>query len=204
MQTCGVVVQLGGGDYCSRRGRSRVIGGSRAGCRRRVGSIARARASRQQYGRHGHGCRHQTRQDEAQQDHAQDQSGRVGGGSRRRRRWDLRRHRHPVGGTHHHNITAGIHCQREQEEAVVGPASALPPCRHTYHHITAGIHCQREHEEAVVGLASAPPPCRRHTPPQHHIWNTLPTDVIAASSLSTFRQLLKRFLFKQSYPDIIR
>ena len=36
-----------------------------------------------------------------------------------------------------------------------------------------------------------------------HIWNTLPTDVVAANSLSTFRRLLKRFLFKQSYPDII-
>jgi len=36
-----------------------------------------------------------------------------------------------------------------------------------------------------------------------HIWNTLPTDVVAASSLSTFRRLLKRFLFKQSYHDII-
>jgi len=37
-----------------------------------------------------------------------------------------------------------------------------------------------------------------------HIWNTLPTDVVAAaSSLSTFRRLLKRFSFKQSYPDII-
>jgi len=35
------------------------------------------------------------------------------------------------------------------------------------------------------------------------IWNTLPTDVVAASSLSTFRRLLKRFLFKQSYSDII-
>ena len=36
-----------------------------------------------------------------------------------------------------------------------------------------------------------------------HIWNTLPTDVVAASSLSTFRRLLKRFLFKQSCPYII-
>ena len=35
------------------------------------------------------------------------------------------------------------------------------------------------------------------------IWNTLPTDVFAANSLSTFRRLLKRFLFKQSYLDII-
>jgi len=36
------------------------------------------------------------------------------------------------------------------------------------------------------------------------IWNTLPTDVVAASSLSTFRRMLKRFLIKQSYPDIIQ
>jgi len=36
-----------------------------------------------------------------------------------------------------------------------------------------------------------------------HIWNRLPTDVVAANSLSTFRRLLKRVLFQQSYPDII-
>ena len=36
-----------------------------------------------------------------------------------------------------------------------------------------------------------------------HICNRLPTDVVAANSLSTFRRLLKRFLFRQSYPDII-
>ena len=36
-----------------------------------------------------------------------------------------------------------------------------------------------------------------------HVWNTLPTDVVAASSLSTFRRLLQRFLFKQSHPDVI-
>ena len=36
-----------------------------------------------------------------------------------------------------------------------------------------------------------------------HIWNRLPTDVVVASSLSTFRRLLKRFLFKQSYPDVL-
>ena len=36
-----------------------------------------------------------------------------------------------------------------------------------------------------------------------HIWNTLPTDVVAASSVSTFRRLLKRSLFKQSYPVVI-
>ena len=36
-----------------------------------------------------------------------------------------------------------------------------------------------------------------------HIWNRLPTDVVAANSLSTFLWLLKRFLFRQSYPDMI-
>ena len=36
-----------------------------------------------------------------------------------------------------------------------------------------------------------------------HISNRLPTDVVAANSLSTFRRLLKRFSFRQSYPDII-
>ena len=36
-----------------------------------------------------------------------------------------------------------------------------------------------------------------------HIWNTLPTDIVPAGSLSTFRRLLWRFLFQQSYPDII-
>jgi len=29
------------------------------------------------------------------------------------------------------------------------------------------------------------------------IWNRLPTDVVAANSLSTFGRLLKRFLFRQ-------
>jgi len=33
-----------------------------------------------------------------------------------------------------------------------------------------------------------------------HIWNTLPTDVRQIHC--RFRRLLKRFLFKQSYPDI--
>jgi len=36
-----------------------------------------------------------------------------------------------------------------------------------------------------------------------YVWNTLPTDVAGASSLSTFRRLLNHFLFKQSYPDSI-
>jgi len=35
------------------------------------------------------------------------------------------------------------------------------------------------------------------------IWNRLPTDVVAANSLATFRRLLKRFLFRQSYPDLV-
>ena len=37
-----------------------------------------------------------------------------------------------------------------------------------------------------------------------HIWNGLPNDVISADSLLTFRRLLKRFLFQQSYPDVIK
>ena len=36
-----------------------------------------------------------------------------------------------------------------------------------------------------------------------HICNTLPTDVVVTNSLSTFCRLLERFLFKQSFPDII-
>jgi len=35
------------------------------------------------------------------------------------------------------------------------------------------------------------------------IWNRLPTDVVAANSLSSFRRLLKRFLFRQSYPGVV-
>jgi len=35
------------------------------------------------------------------------------------------------------------------------------------------------------------------------IWNTLPTDVVAANSLSASRRLLKCFLFRQSYHDIV-
>jgi len=35
------------------------------------------------------------------------------------------------------------------------------------------------------------------------IWNSLPDNVISASSLSTFRQRLKTFLFQASFPDII-
>ena len=35
------------------------------------------------------------------------------------------------------------------------------------------------------------------------IWNSLPDSVISAPSLSTFRQRLKTFLFKASFPDII-
>ena len=35
------------------------------------------------------------------------------------------------------------------------------------------------------------------------IWNSLPDNVISATSLSTFRQRLKTFLFQASFPDII-
>jgi len=35
------------------------------------------------------------------------------------------------------------------------------------------------------------------------LWNSLPADVLSASSLATFRQKLKTHLFRQSYPDIV-
>jgi len=34
------------------------------------------------------------------------------------------------------------------------------------------------------------------------LWNSLPDDVQSAPSLATFRQKLKTYLFRQSYPDI--
>jgi hypothetical protein len=37
----------------------------------------------------------------------------------------------------------------------------------------------------------------------HKIWNDLPADVMSAPSLSSFRQRLKAFLFRRSYPDLI-
>ena len=35
------------------------------------------------------------------------------------------------------------------------------------------------------------------------LWNSIPTDVRSALSLTTFRQKLKTHLFRQSYPDIV-
>ena len=35
------------------------------------------------------------------------------------------------------------------------------------------------------------------------LWNSLPSNIQASSSLSAFRQCLKTFLFRQSFPDII-
>ena len=35
------------------------------------------------------------------------------------------------------------------------------------------------------------------------LWNSLPSDIQASSSLSVFRQRLKTFLFRQSFPDIV-
>jgi len=35
------------------------------------------------------------------------------------------------------------------------------------------------------------------------LWNSLPSDIQASSSLSVFHQRLKTFLFRQSYPDIV-
>jgi len=35
------------------------------------------------------------------------------------------------------------------------------------------------------------------------VWNTLPVHVQSSTSIATFRQRLKTFLFQQSFPDII-
>jgi len=35
------------------------------------------------------------------------------------------------------------------------------------------------------------------------LWNSLPTDIVACDTLSQFRQELKTFLFRHSYPDIL-
>ena len=35
------------------------------------------------------------------------------------------------------------------------------------------------------------------------LWNSLPVDVQSAPSLATFRQKLKTYLFRQSYPDVV-
>jgi len=35
------------------------------------------------------------------------------------------------------------------------------------------------------------------------VWNTLPVHVQSSPSIATFRQRLKTFLFRQSFPDII-
>ena len=35
------------------------------------------------------------------------------------------------------------------------------------------------------------------------LWNSVPSDVQSATSLSVFQQRLKTFLFHQSYPDVL-
>jgi len=35
-----------------------------------------------------------------------------------------------------------------------------------------------------------------------HVWNSLPADITSAPSLSTFRQRLKTYLFRQSFPHL--
>ena len=35
------------------------------------------------------------------------------------------------------------------------------------------------------------------------LWNSLPDDIVLTDSLSTFQRLLKRYLFKQSYPEVV-
>jgi len=36
-----------------------------------------------------------------------------------------------------------------------------------------------------------------------HVWNTLPEEITTSQTLTTFRQQLKTWLFRKSYPDII-
>jgi len=58
--------------------------------------------------------------------------------------------------------------------------------------LTQFYQCQPPHGTARQTVNSRQPSlCGCGSAP--HIWNTLPTDVVAASSLSTFRRLLKRF-----------
>jgi len=44
---------------------------------------------------------------------------------------------------------------------------------------------------------------RSFAPAGPRLWNSLPADVLSASSLTTFRRKLKTHLFQQSYPDIV-
>ena len=48
--------------------------------------------------------------------------------------------------------------------------------------------------QSVVGLSRLPDP---------QIWNNLPEDVTSAPSLSTFRQRLKTYLFRLSFPHLV-
>jgi len=45
--------------------------------------------------------------------------------------------------------------------------------------------------------------CRTFLVAASLVWNSLPSDIQASSSLSAFRQRLKTFLFRQSFPDIV-
>jgi len=44
---------------------------------------------------------------------------------------------------------------------------------------------------------------RRSFPVATSLWNSLPSDIQSSSSLPVFRQRLKTFLFRQSFPDIV-
>ena len=55
-----------------------------------------------------------------------------------------------------------------------------------------------QHNRLVVAVKLSLVGSRAFAVAAPHIWNRLPTNVVAADSLSTFRRLLKRFLFRQS------
>jgi hypothetical protein len=73
----------------------------------------------------------------------------------------------------------------------------------------ADIPIRRRLRSAASGRLEVPPTHlktvgdRAFSVAGHHLWNSLPDDIVNCQSLPAFRQKLKTHLFKQSYPDII-
>jgi len=75
------------------------------------------------------------------------------------------------------------------------PVSSLPGRRHLRSSFTLQLHIP-QYRPFTAG--------RRSFPVAAYIfWNTLPDDVQSAPSVSSFRQQLNTFLFRQSFPDIL-
>ena len=63
-----------------------------------------------------------------------------------------------------------------------------------------------EHYALVAPILSDGAICQTFNswwPGVHGCWNTLPEEITTSQMLSTFRQQLKTWLFRKSYPDII-